>query len=152
MRDLTQGDIKLYVARHLENNEGYKAMNEVHSSFCASLVDDICARSSGVFLRVVLVTISLLEGFTDGENVSELQRQFKYLPEEFEELFWRVLKGLDNRNFFHACQSLTIRRHSKSSLNILDLSFADDLEGDPNYALNAALELRVPLNGEQEES
>lgn len=143
MQDLTQGDIKHYVTSQLKANEGYKVMEEVHPRFCASLVEDVCARSSGVFLWVVLVTYSLLEGLTDGENVVELQRRFNCLPGDLEKLFWRILKGLDKRNFSRACQLLTIRRHSESTLTILDLSFADDLDGDADFALNAPLELWV---------
>jgi hypothetical protein len=141
MQDLTQRDIKHYVTSQLKDKEGFKVMERVHARFCANLDHDVCGRSSGVFLWVVLVTFSLLEGLTDGENVVELQRRFDSLPSDLEKLFWSILKGLDKRKFSHACQLLKIYRYAESTLTVLDMSFADSVDGDPDFALNAPIEL-----------
>jgi hypothetical protein len=90
-----------------------------------------------VWLWVTLVTQSLLEGLTDGENGTELQARLDSLPEDLENLFWKILRDLDARNYPRACQLFKIHRCSQTTLTLLDMSFSDNLDGDPEFALKA---------------
>ena len=137
VQDLTRGDIKHYATSQLEQNEGFKAMKAAYPDVCDELVKNVCEKSSGVFLWVVLVTASLLEGLTDGETGVELRARLDNLPEDLENLFWKILRDLDSRNYPRACQLFQIHRFTQTTLTLFDMSFADNLDGDPDFAMRA---------------
>jgi hypothetical protein len=88
----------------------------------------VSRKACGVFLWVILVVQSLLEGLTDGERLSDLQRRLDSLPADLETLFWRILNSVD---FERVSQLFQIVRASPSPLSVLELSFAD--EDDPEF-------------------
>jgi hypothetical protein len=71
---------------------------------------------------------SLLEGLTDGERLSDLQKRLDSLPSDLETLFWRILKSVD---FERVSQLFQIMEASSMGLDIIKLSFAD--EDDPDF-------------------
>lgn len=138
VQDLTVGDIAYYVDSNLRKNAGFKEMEALHDGACLSLIYNVRKKSSGVFLWVVLVTNSLFEGLTCGENAIELQERLDALPEDLENLFWKILESLDKRSFPRACQLFMLKWQSKTHLTILDMSFAHDIDGDDDFALREA--------------
>jgi hypothetical protein len=99
VQDLTNDDIKHYVRSNLEETEGFQEMSVWDPQDCQTLIEDVCQKSSGVFLWVVLVTQSLVKGLTDGEDIFELQDLLAALPNDLHRLFWKILENLDERNF-----------------------------------------------------
>ncbi|KUJ14272.1 uncharacterized protein LY89DRAFT_133939 [Mollisia scopiformis] len=85
-------------------------------------------KSCGVFLWVTLVVLSLSEGLTDGDRLSDLQKRLDLLPSDLEDLFWRILNSVDLERI---SQLIQIVRISPESISILELSYAD--EDDPNF-------------------
>ncbi|KAL1605796.1 hypothetical protein SLS59_003600 [Nothophoma quercina] len=139
LQDLTQSDIKHYVTARLQDKPGFKLMERVYPDECRDMIDSVCEKSSGVFLWIVLVTRSLLEGLTDGDGIVHLQERLDNLPEDLEELFEKILKNLNRRNFPRACRLLKIHRSSTVALTLLDMSFVDNDHDGPDFALDMPL-------------
>jgi hypothetical protein len=104
-------------------------------------------KAFGVFLWVYLVTESLLEGFFDGERLSDLQRRLDSLPADLERLFWRMLDSLSAHHFERSPQLFQIYRAAVIFLSVLQLSFAD--EDDFKYAFRLSI---APFTKEQRNS
>jgi hypothetical protein len=130
---LTYGDIEHYVQENLNKHRGFRELTRGNPFYAGQLMENITRKASGVFLWVVLVVRSLIEGLTDGDRISDLQRRLDELPEELEDLFKKMLKSLKPAYFKHASQLFQIFQASKTRPTLLVLSFAD--EEDDEYAL-----------------
>ncbi|KAF2017574.1 hypothetical protein BU24DRAFT_317882, partial [Aaosphaeria arxii CBS 175.79] len=135
LEDLTSDDIKVYVTTRMHANPGYKVLQECDPDTSKQLIDNITAKASGVFLWVYLVTRSLLDGLTEGERLSDLQRRLDALPRDLESLFLKVIDTLPPEHFRRASQLFRIIQTSIGPLKLLPLSFAD--EEDPEFAMRA---------------
>jgi hypothetical protein len=135
LEDLTHNDINHYVNSRMSASPGFRALHELDSRATREIVDNVCKKSSGVFLWVQLVTESLLDGLSGGEKIFELQQRLQSLPEDLEDLFRKVLEGLTDQHLTRVAQFLQLVRGSSEPLTLLDMSFAD--EDDKRYALEA---------------
>lgn len=126
LKDLTYNDIKKYVTSKLDNNHGFKVYQQLDSDFSTQLIQNICHISSGVFRWVFLVLHSLLEGLSEGEQLTGLQERLNSLPGDLEELFRKVLDNLGPRHFRRASQLFQINRGTPWPLTLLDMSYADE--------------------------
>jgi hypothetical protein len=136
LENLTYADISYYISSKLSNNLGFVALKRGDPEFASSLIDNVSAKASGVFLWVVLVVQSLLEGLTDGERLSELQRRLDSIPADLETLFWKILKSVDFGRISQILQIVedSINTHGKlprKALTLIQLSFAG--EDDPEF-------------------
>jgi hypothetical protein len=134
LEDFTYEDISYYISSKLSYNLGFVALQRGDPDFASSLIDNMSTKASGVFLWVVLVVQSLLQGLTDGERPSDLQRRLDSIPADLETLFWKILKSVD---FGRISQILQIVEDSikltrfRNPLTLIELSFAD--EDDPEF-------------------
>lgn len=133
LEDLTYSDIQHYISTKLSDNLGFIALQQGEPDSASALIDNVSTKACGVFLWVILVVQSLLEGLTDGERLSDLQKRLDSLPADLETLFWKILKSVD---FERISQLLQIVEGSKNvgsePLTILRMSLAD--EDDAEFA------------------
>ncbi|KAI0010773.1 hypothetical protein F4779DRAFT_626929 [Xylariaceae sp. FL0662B] len=92
LHDLTRGDIQKYVEDHLQ--ESFKKR---HSLEMSELVDEVVDKSSGVFLWVVLVARSLLNGLRNYDNIKELRERLDELPSNLKELYAHMLEQVPSK-------------------------------------------------------
>ncbi|KAF2470468.1 uncharacterized protein BDR25DRAFT_35094 [Lindgomyces ingoldianus] len=130
LEELTHADIKHFVNSQFLQNRGFAQRRMLDSNYATKLIENITLKASGVFLWVSLVTDSLLEGFSDGERVEELQARLDALPSDLENLFWKLLTRLGSLE--RASQLLQIIRSSLTPVTLLTLYYAD--EADPAIA------------------
>ena len=104
----TQSDIKSFVESQLTSNSGFLTLQKLTPDTAASLIQGITTKASGLFLWVFLVTDLLLEGLTEGERLSELQKRLNSLPSDLEALFSKILQSLDSGKFRRASQLFQI--------------------------------------------
>lgn len=135
IQDLTHQDIKHYVGSNLQSSGAFLAFQKAQPGQTDALIEAVCQKSAGVFLWVSLVTKSLVYGLSEGERPSGLQRRLDSLPDDLERLFDKILKSLDPWHLQKASQYFQIVDASIVTLNLLDMSYAD--EDDPEYAANA---------------
>lgn len=139
---LTSSDINHYVEDKLLGNLRMiqlRGADPVNTEF---LTKEIVYKASGVFLWVVLVVRSLLDGLTNRDRISDLRRRLKMLPADLEDLYKHMLlKHIDP--FYHEQSAQMFRivfaigtcEYSISKeVNLLMLAFADE---DANSALQA---------------
>ena len=129
LEDLTRPDIEYYVTSKFYSNPGFVALQLGDPGATIKLISNIVDKAVGVFLWVVLVVENLLEGFTDGERLLELQNRLDSLPPDLEDLFWNILGSVE---LGRAARFFRIFEASGSQLSLIQLSFADD--NDPELA------------------
>lgn len=134
---LTYNDITLYVRKKLTAQPAFRELAWGYPGNAEELVNEITAKASGVFLWVTLAVDSLIQGLADGDRIDDLRHRLDELPEELEELFQKMLHGLEGRYFTDAARLFRIHRASKEpelgfsqGLPLLALAFAEELTFD----------------------
>lgn len=75
------------------------------------LVEDVAAKSSGVFLWALFAARTLADGFSMRDTMEELQTRLKELPPELEDLFSFILQGIPRRYRDEAYRFLRLTYH-----------------------------------------
>jgi NACHT domain len=132
---LTRPDIIAYITSEFQSNRRYLELEEEEPKYTKQLVDEIADKAAGVFLWVILVVRSLLEGFSNADRSTDLRKRLDALPTDLEALFSKMLDSVDPLYRGHASQLFQLVRASIEPLTLLRISFAD--EEDPDYAIKA---------------
>ncbi|KAF5535388.1 P-loop containing protein [Fusarium phyllophilum] len=140
LEDLSSGDILEYIQSQLYGNRRIKLMSEKEPTGVKNLVKSVTKKASGVFLWVVLVVRTLLEGLADGSNLAELQQITDECPQELLQLYEHMFDRMHERHrnqafrmFLFALESKSVSSHLPS---VLQLSFLDE---DPWSAISAPI-------------
>ena len=137
LQDLTYRDVKHYIGTKLCESPRYLELEQKEPIFAADLVEEIAKKASGVWLWVHLVVQSLLEGLTNSDKLSDLQKRLRSVPADLEDLYGRMLDSIDDFYLENASQLFQIAIAAQSPPSILGLSFAD--EEDSLLALRAQI-------------
>ncbi|KAN0095186.1 hypothetical protein V8E51_015897 [Hyaloscypha variabilis] len=141
VEDLTYPDIQHYVSSNLSENLGFAALQRGHTELASSLINKVSKKASGVFLWVVLVVRSLLQGLTDGERLSDLQKRLDSLPPDIETLVWKILKSVDFTRVSQLIQIVELALESDGqALTAIQLFYAD--EDDIEFAF----QMQIPTD------
>ncbi|UNI19865.1 hypothetical protein JDV02_006010 [Purpureocillium takamizusanense] len=130
----THDDIALYAEQNLTTNTAFQELQEYNPDYASNLIQNITEKASGVFLWVVLVVRSLIDGLEQGDRPSELQERLDGLPAELDDLFTKMLHGLEGRHFRDAAHLFRMVKASERKPSVLTMSFADS--DDADWALN----------------
>ena len=114
LQDLTQGDISHFVQDRLYCHPYMGHLSKHHTSEVSLLVSEIVSKASGVFLWVKLVVRSLIRGLSDYNQISDLYKRVRYLPEDLEALYAHMLKHTDPFYHEHASQIFQIVRAAQT--------------------------------------
>ena len=107
-------------------NDGFKRLREREPDFAKTLLEEIVAKSAGVFLWVRLVVTTLLSGLSNNDRISDLKRRLDNLPPDLEEVYARILKYLDPFYYEYACQYFKLMMVYPGAPEALLISFADE--------------------------
>lgn len=129
LHDLTRNDVRGYCEDLLG-----KKLNRRGGSEWLSLIDELVDKSSGVFLWVVLVTRSLLQGLQDGDKSSELRARLEELPTDLADLYAHMIKRIPQKYRQQASELFQIFLKSQDveqdvrghPLLAIQLSFAEE--------------------------
>ena len=94
LEDLTREDIKIYVKQTLENNHNFANLKQ-EDGRSQDLVQEIVDKARGVFLWVVLVTRSLLNGVRNADRICDLQRRLRDFPATLEKYFSHMYSSIE---------------------------------------------------------
>ena len=143
VQHLTSDDINRYVEDKLCDNFRMIQLHNADPVNADFLVEEIVSKASGVFLWVVLVVKSLLDGLTNRDRISDLRRRLEQLPADLEDLYEHML--LKHSDPFYHEQSAqiflivfgirTCEYGISKEVNLLMLAFAD--EEDANQPLRS---------------
>ncbi|KAG5752168.1 hypothetical protein H9Q70_005177 [Fusarium xylarioides] len=140
LEDLSSGDILEYIQSQLYANRRIKLISKEKPTGVKNLVKSVTNKASGVFLWVVLVVRTLLEGLADGSNLEELQQITDECPQELLQLYEHMFDRMHERHRNQAFRMFLFALESKSVSgqlpSVLQLSFLDE---DPWSAISAPI-------------
>lgn len=102
------------------------------------IVNHVTTKASGVFLWVVLVVRSLLDGLTNGDRLEDLQRRLDDIPDDLEGLFSNMLNSMEPRYYTTASELFQIFHAAKRRPTVICMSYAH--KEDTNLALQRTVE------------
>ena len=142
LQDLTFNDIKNYVDDKINNHKRMQQLSARDPTNARALVRELVEKASRSFLWIVLVVNSLLEGLTNRDRISDLQKRLELLPADLEDLYEHMLlKHIDP--FYHEQSSqifqIVCAAEKRTALSILTLDFAN--EADINLVLRSQTRL-----------
>lgn len=135
LEDLTRGDIKEYIETKLEGHPVFERLKASNRKRGQRFVDDIIQKAAGVFLWVVLVVHSFLQGLSEGDRFADLQKRLDALPPDLEDLYWKILKSLGPSHYQRTCQFFCIIMELEKNEN-LGLWAAIDRDGSSLRTFN----------------
>ena len=141
LEDLTRNDIKSYVDTHLKVNKRFEALQQTNNELCSLLVSDIVGKAQGVWLWVILVVRSLLQGLRNKDTVSDLLDRLRVIPEDLEKFFLQMFYNIEEFYRPKALKSFKIALKHKGKLSLMTMSFLD--EESVEFAANSP---RKPLS------
>lgn len=126
LQDLTSDDIRLYVAERLADSPGMRFMQAKHPERTGTLVTKIVDKASGVFLWVTLVVKSLLNGLVNNDTISNLEWRLDALPPDLEDLYWHMLRNIDQVYQARAPMIFQICLQTRRPVKAITLSLAEE--------------------------
>ena len=93
VHELTYHDIRQYITSTLQEDPHWKSGACVDLRY-KNLVDDITAKAQGVFLWVVLVVRSVLDGLSNGDSIKLLEQRMRELPQDLGPFFRHILTSI----------------------------------------------------------
>jgi len=129
MEDLTSVDVALFVTDKLAESYMFSRLQELDPSSADTLIETVTGMSSGVFLWVVLVVRSLIEGLRDGDTIKDLYSRLLLLPKDLEALFEKMLGNLEPAHAEQASQIFQVVRASHVPSRTIDLAVGAPVEG-----------------------
>jgi hypothetical protein len=87
LQHLTRTDIILYINDELASHERMTELRIRNPEQSDELIQEFVSKASGVFLWVKLVVKSLIDGFTNRDRISDLQKRLLLLPPDLENLY-----------------------------------------------------------------
>ncbi|KAI4620785.1 hypothetical protein J4E83_005146 [Alternaria metachromatica] len=150
LQDLTYQDMMNFVSDRLNQSRGLREMEELDPELRSTLIRDLCERSDGVFLWVVLALRSILKGLQNGETASTLQRKLDALPRELWEMYKLIFKSLDPATQTSTARMILIMLRSKEvpssePMSLLQLALADNEDMTAEKAITEEMRI-MPSN------
>jgi hypothetical protein len=108
LEELTEQDISKYVDVELCKETSFVQLQRAKPVPAAALIQHIVHKATGVFLWVRLVVQSLVQGLSNSDSLTDLQRRLDALPGELDQLFDNLLGRLDKDYFKRACETFRL--------------------------------------------
>lgn len=102
LHELTSRDISIYTRDKLGRHPRMVQLSSEDPVSTQSLMDEVVNSASGVFLWVMLVLRSILEGLQSYDEISDLKSRLREMPRDLENLFQHMLDRISPR---HRAQS-----------------------------------------------
>ena len=136
LEDLTRRDIQSYVQDTLGSNRLFRQMIAgKDSARCKNLQIEIVNRAQGVFLWVFLVVRSLLQGLTNADRITDLERRLQSLPTDLKTYFRHMLDTIEDVYNQQTVRTFHIALQAVEPLNLMTYVMLDEIEENPEYAI-----------------
>ncbi|KAL9613689.1 MAG: hypothetical protein Q9167_001766 [Letrouitia subvulpina] len=129
LEDLTRNDIKNFVRSSLEENMRFRTLS-ARDARSQNLVQEVVEKAQGVFLWVVLVVKSLLNGLRNADRVSDLQKRLREFPATLEEYLGHIFASIDPFYRKQTAQTFKVALEAGRLLTLLTYSFLDEEDID----------------------
>ena len=95
LQDLTAPDIQGYVESTLRDNPLMLRLEKENFGQVNLLIKSIVLKAKGVFLWVVLVVRSILQGLRNRDSLMDLERRIDQLPADLENLYEQMISSIN---------------------------------------------------------
>ena len=121
---LSRNDIENYINENLRADVKFEALRQKDRVLCSQLVCEIIEKAKGVWLWVILVVRSLLQGLRNRDTGSDLLDRLKMIPGELEKFFLQMFHTIEE---FYRPKALRLFKIAMehSSPTLMTLSFLD---------------------------
>jgi hypothetical protein len=126
LENFTKEDIIAYVRGNLGDSAGFQEFAAAYPTYSGDFQRQIVEKAQGVFLWVMLVLRSLLEGFTEGDRPSDLQQRLDDLPADLELLFQTIWRSIGPAYMEEFAQYLLLLDASTQPLTLQRLWLASE--------------------------
>ncbi|KAI1338002.1 hypothetical protein F5Y15DRAFT_417441 [Xylariaceae sp. FL0016] len=147
LEELTKDDIRQYVCIRLQSSSQFCRLN-INNPSHGKIVDSVSKKARGVFLWVVLVVRSLLEGALYHDDPSEMRRRIDEFPQDLNDCFQRIIESIPAHYREKSARTLlitieaeqplplTVHRHAQKILDIPNFTnFAAEMENWHEFTL-----------------
>ncbi|KAI1091517.1 hypothetical protein F5B19DRAFT_503041 [Rostrohypoxylon terebratum] len=147
LHDLTSSDIRMFVQdRFREMNLGALLNTKDRAAPGISNITDleeaIVNESDGVFLWVSIVLRHVEDGLANGDQLRDLVRLIRSLPNDLEPMFQQLLESIPRNNRRLAYSMLaSVRSTSFSNIPLMQFSFLEEYTEDTDFALKLEVNL-----------
>jgi hypothetical protein len=138
LQDLTKGDMDCYIRDLLEKDHRFAAL-AADNPDAQSLAVEIREKADGVFLWVYLAVRSLLQGLTEDDNITILQRRLRALPSDLKAYFRLIVDSIDDVYRPYTSRALQLAANAKPLPLLIYWYIPNEME-DPDFAL------KMPIN------
>ena len=114
LQDLTYLDIKQYVEMKLLENPEFDRLVHKHPDAARDLIANIIHLSEGVFVWVVLVVRSLIQGLEYADSIRDLNERVNELPTNLADMYSKMLQNVTLNNRQHASRIFQLLRATQS--------------------------------------
>lgn len=139
LEDLTRRDIHNYVFDRLLSNKRFCELQDLDGAG-ERLAAQVVKRAQGVFLWVVLVVRSLLEGATYADTLEDMQQRLDAFPKDLESYFSKILDDIPKVYRKRTASMLQLAMTGDGPLPLSTYYFFDKFASDPLFALKSTHE------------
>ena len=125
LEDLTHDDVCKYVRDKLNDDVRFSRLKQDRKAAAEGLGLEITKRANGVFLWVFLVVRSLLRGLRNEDDVSDLQRRLRELPNDLREYFDRMLDTIDSVYKERTARLFITMAYARTTFPVITFYFMD---------------------------
>ncbi|KAF3937334.1 hypothetical protein ABW19_dt0203269 [Dactylella cylindrospora] len=108
LQNLTREDIKLYVPDSINQSKMIQTLQKANPMKMVDLYSSIVRKSEGVFLWVRLVVKAVVQGFQNGDRISDIQVLVDELPSDLEKLYRLMLSRIPEKHRKWSAQMFAI--------------------------------------------
>ncbi|KAJ2992613.1 hypothetical protein NUW58_g2103 [Xylaria curta] len=135
VESLTQKDIQSFVADKLSAHRSFRMKGPKGLEY-QKLVMRPVERSSGVFLWVVLIVRSLLEGLTNGDSIEYLERRLAEFPNDLRDFLKFMLGSVDQRYRKETAEAFRIALVYEDAIPLILFSALFTMNSDLDWPIN----------------
>lgn len=139
IHELTASDIYRYTNSRLQEDINWRDGALIDPRY-TKLIHRITDRAQGVFLWVVLVVRSVLEGISDGDSIQMLECRIEAIPQELGPFFRRILSSVSTTHHKRMAMYFRVAQHAPHSLSLMHYSFLDQCIENYASALTAPIQ------------
>ncbi|KAK8131924.1 hypothetical protein PG999_000097 [Apiospora kogelbergensis] len=124
VHDLTAHDIQEYTSSTLGEDSNWKAGSLIDPRY-QSLINTITSRAHGVFLWVLLVVRSILEGVRDGDSIYLLEQRLERIPRDLEPFFRQILSSVSSLYYRQMALYFRVALEAMQPLTLMHYYYLD---------------------------
>lgn len=134
LEHLTKTDIQTYVNDKLGADYRFQALADTDSRY-RDLIQEVVTKAEGVFLWVVLVVHSLLNGLADDNSIPDMQLRLSHFPSDLDKFFQHMMDSIEEIYKPQTAQILQMAIAARSPLPIFIQKYIEDEKVNPGYAV-----------------